>query len=173
MNPLHLLVDGFSRIPTLIERATRGLDASRLAAPPAPGANSIAWLAWHTARGQDAWVADLRGQKQVWTSEGWVNRFDLPLPTDDNGFGMPEQDTARVVASAELLNDYLRAVTSSTLSYLGGLTAEGLADIVDAARTPAVTRGGQLLSILDDNLQHAGQAGYARGILDRSTQGVD
>ncbi|GAA4668003.1 mycothiol transferase [Frondihabitans cladoniiphilus] len=168
MNPLHLLVDGFGRIPPLIERATRNLDASHLATPPAPGANSIAWLAWHTARGQDSWVADLNSDKQVWTSGGWVDRFGFPFPADENGFGMPEQDTARVVASAELLNGYLRAVTSSTLSYLGRLTPDDLDDVVDAARTPAVTRGGQLLSILDDNLQHAGQAGYARGILDRS-----
>ncbi|BDZ48586.1 hypothetical protein GCM10025867_08270 [Frondihabitans sucicola] len=118
-------------------------------------------------------MADLSGEKEVWTSEGWVDRFGLPFAADENGFGMPAQDATRVVASADLLSGYLRAVTASTLSYLGGLTPDDLDEVVDKNRTPAVTRGGQLLSILDDNLQHAGQAGYARGILDRSHQPIN
>ena len=56
---VDLLANGFARLPSIIERATTDLDAQRLASRPAPGTNSIAWLAWHTARGQDAWVGGL------------------------------------------------------------------------------------------------------------------
>jgi uncharacterized damage-inducible protein DinB len=165
VTPAGLLADGFGRIPALIERAVEGLDARALAARPVPGANSIAWLAWHTARGQDAWVGDLDGTEPVWTAAGWFELFALPFPPDENGFGMADGDTTRVVASAELLTAYLRAVAERTLGYLATLSAADLDDIIDASRTPAVSRGTRLLSILDDGLQHCGQAAYARGIL--------
>ena len=168
MSALTLLANGFARLPAIIERATQGLDRQQLASRPAPGANPIAWLAWHTARGQDAWVSDLAGSEPVWTAGEWHTGFALPFAVDENGFGMPAADTLRVVASADLLTGYLAAVTARTLAYLSTLSERDLDDVVDATRTPVITRGVQLMSILDDGLQHSGQASYARGILDRS-----
>jgi len=167
MSALDLLANGFSRLPAIIERATRGLDRQQLASRPAPGANPLAWLAWHTARGQDAWVSDLAGSEPVWTAGDWHTGFALPFAVDENGFGMRAEDTLRVVASADLLTGYLTAVTSRTLAYLSTLTDDDLDVVVDTTRTPVITRGTQLLAILDDGLQHSGQASYARGILDR------
>ena len=168
MSPLDLLANGFSRIPELFRGATDGLGAELLASAPTRGANSIAWLAWHTARGQDSWTSDLDGSAELWITGGWHERFALPFEARENGWGMAEKDTARVVAPAALLVEYLEAVTANTLAYLDSLTEGDLDDIVDATRTPAISRGVQLLSTLDDALQHAGQAGYARGILERS-----
>jgi len=165
MMPAALLVNGFSRLPSLLDRATAGLDARHLATPPAEGANSIAWLVWHTARGQDAWVSDLDGGAELWMAGGWRELFSLPFAPGENGFGMAYADTLLVVAAPELLTGYLAAVTARTVAYLGTLTAADLSVVVDDARRPVVTRGMQLMSILDDGLQHAGQAGYARGIL--------
>lgn len=173
MTPVELLANGFGRIPALVDRATAGLDARQLSASPSEGANSIAWLAWHTARGQDAWVGDLDGSAQLWTADGWRSRFALPLPPEENGFGMSYEDTGLVVAARDLLSEYLRAVTEHTLAYLSVLTEADLDVVVDDARDPVVTRGMQLMSILDDGLQHAGQAGYARGILDRAWRSSD
>lgn len=170
MTPLDLLTNGFSRIPTIIRRATSDLDVNALAACPTPGANSIAWLAWHTARGQDAWISDLEDTEQEWTANGWFDRFGLPFGANENGFGMSGEDAALVKASADLLTHYLNAVTARTLAFLSVLALDDLDAVVDATRQPEVTRGIQLLSILDDNLQHAGQASYARGIVDRSHQ---
>lgn len=168
MTPAELLANGFSRIPPIIERAVTGLDAQRLATRPAAGSNSIAWLSWHTARGQDSWISDLEQSQAVWTAGKWHERFSLPLNTEENGFGMTDSATTRVVATSDLLTAYLHAVTARTLAYLDTLSDEVLDDIVDATRVPAVTRGVQLFSILEDGLQHAGQASYARGILDHS-----
>ena len=168
MTPADLLQNGFTRIPALISRASDGLNARQLAAPPVPGANSIAWLAWHAARGQDAWIGDLEGSGQIWVTGGWHDRFALPFPPEENGFGMAYGDTTLVVATSELLSDYLSTVTARTLAYLQSLTPIDLDVVVDARRAPIVTRGMQLMSILDDGLQHAGQANFARGILDRS-----
>ncbi|MGA1811443.1 DUF664 domain-containing protein [Frondihabitans sp. 4ASC-45] len=167
MTPSDLLTESFSRIPALVDRATDGLDPQQLAARPAPGTNTIAWLAWHTARGQDAQIAALAGSEEVWTADGWYGRFELPFGPDEMGYGMSAGDVTRVVATADLLSGYLEAVTAATVAYLGTVSGDDLDDVVDEAWDPPVTRGARLVSIVNDCLQHAGQANYARGILDR------
>ena len=66
---------------------------------------------------------------------------------------------------AELLTDYLRAVHEATTAYLAGLTPEDLDRIVDERWDPPVTLGVRLVSVVSDDLQHAGQAAYVRGLL--------
>lgn len=165
MTPSDLLVEAFSRVPETVERAVRGLSEDQLAARPAAGANTLAWLAWHIARGQDAQIAALAGSEQVWTADGWYERFALPFPPEALGYGMSRDEVGRVRASAELLLDYLRAVHARTIEYVGGLAPEDLDEVIDDSWDPPVTRGVRLVSILDDDVQHAGQAGYVRGLL--------
>ena len=131
---------------------------------PAPGANSIAWLVWHSARVQDAQVADIAGVEQVWTSDGWVDRFGLDLPRDDTGYGHSAEDVGKVRAGADLLAGYYRAVHAMTLDFVTSVTSDGLERIVDRRWTPAVTASARLVSIVDDCAQHLGQAAYVRGI---------
>jgi hypothetical protein len=147
MTPSELLIEAFSRVPETVERAVDGLSEDQLASRPGTGANTVGWLAWHIARGQDVQVADLAGTEQVWTADGWYDRFGLPFPAEALGYGMSQDDVGRVRASGELLTGYLRAVHE------------------DDAWDPPVTAGARLVSILDDCTQHAGQAGYARGLL--------
>lgn len=165
MTPAELLVEAFSRVPETVERAVGGLSEDQLASRPAAGANTLAWLAWHIARGQDTQIAALAGSEQVWTADGWVDRFDLPFPAEALGYGMSRDDVGRVRASADLLTGYLRAVHERTVAYLRTLGPEDLDVVVDADYDPPVTVGVRLVSILDDCVQHAGQAGYARGVL--------
>lgn len=165
MTPGDLLIEAFSRVPETVARAIDGLSEDQLASRPAAGANTLAWLAWHIARGQDVQIADLAGSEQVWTAEGWVDRFGLPFPADALGYGMSREDVGRVRASADLLNGYLRAVHARTVAYVSTLRPEDLDPVVDDAWDPPVTAGVRLVSILDDNVQHAGQAGYVRGLL--------
>ena len=69
--------------------------------------------------------------------------------------------------SAELLLDYHRAVFDRTRQYLAGLTGPDLARVVDESWDPPVTLGVRLVSVLSDDLQHAGQAGYLSGLVSR------
>jgi uncharacterized damage-inducible protein DinB len=165
MTPTELLKDAFSRVVESAERAVDGLTEDQLAARPGPDANSIAWLVWHIARGQDAQIADLAGREQVWTAEGYVDRFALPLDPDAHGYGMTSDEVAKVRASADLLLDYLRASNAATTAYLDTLTESDLDQIVDERWDPPVTLGVRLVSVVDDDIQHAGQAGYVRGLL--------
>jgi uncharacterized damage-inducible protein DinB len=165
MTPAELLSEAFSRVPDAVERAVRNLSETQLAARPAAGANTLAWLAWHAARGQDAQIAALAGTEQVWTSGGWYERFALPFPAEALGYGMSQDEVGRVRASADLLVSYLRATTERTQEYLATLTDQELDRVVDDSWDPPVTVGVRVVSVLDDCVQHAGQAGYVRGLL--------
>lgn len=168
MIPAALLIDSFSRLPPIIGKAIADLSSEQLTYRPAPGTNTIAWLAWHAARGQDVQIADLADTEPIWTASGWYGRFALPFGPDEMGYGMSQDEVTRVIATEELLNGYLSAVTEASIAYLGELSAENLDEVIDPNWNPPVTRGARLVSIINDCLQHAGQASYARGILDRT-----
>jgi Protein of unknown function (DUF664) len=48
-----------------------------------------------------------------------------------------------------------------------GLTDSELDRIVDESWDPPVTLGVRLVSVISDGLQHVGQAGFVRGVLER------
>lgn len=61
---------------------------------------------------------------------------------------------------------YYDAVHEQTLASLRDLRADDLDRIVDENWSPPVTLGARLVSVLSDDLQHVGQAAFARGILE-------
>ena len=165
MNPTDVLIDLFERVLENGLAAVDGLDEEQLAHRPTPDANSIAWLVWHTARGQDAQIAHLAGTEQVWQTQGWVDRFALPIDPKDHGYGHTSEQVGQVRAGADLLAGYLRAAHEATVAYLRGLGEADLDDVIDTNWDPPVTRGVRLVSIADDDAQHVGQAAYVRGLL--------
>jgi len=167
MTPSDVLIEAFSRLPAIATLAVDGLSVDDLAWRPDDEANTIAWLVWHTARGQDVQVADLAGSDQVWVVDGWVDSFGLPFAPGEMGYGMSPSDVGAVRVDAELLVGYLEAVTLRTRGYLDDLDAASYDDVVDDAWDPPVTAGSRLVSILNDCVQHLGQASYVRGLLDR------
>jgi hypothetical protein len=165
MTPTDLLIDAFGRVVENAEAAVEGLTEEQLSARPGPDANPIAWLVWHAARTQDAQVADVAGLEQVWTTQQFADTFDLDLGRGDTGYGHSSADVAKVRASAELLTSYLKAVHDQTIQYLRELDAEELERVVDDRWDPPVTLGVRLVSVVDDDAQHIGQAAYVRGLL--------
>lgn len=167
MDVAALLTELFDRIPPLGRRAVDGLAPERLAEAPRPGANTIAWLVWHTARVQDAQVAPLLGADQLWATGDWAARMGLPAEPRDTGYGHgPGQVAAVRPPDGGVLVDYLDAVATRTRGYLAGLTAPDLDRVVDERWEPPVTLGVRLVSIAGDCLQHVGQAAYLRGMLE-------
>lgn len=161
----ELFRDFFTR---LIEHAvllTTDLSDEAARHRPAPEANSIGWLIWHSARVQDMQVAEIAGVDQVWTAQGWVERFGLDLPRSDTGYGHGVDDVAKVTAPAALLSGYYHAVHAMTLDYVTAVTVEELTRVIDTRWDPPVTAAVRLVSILDDCAQHLGQAAYLRGLL--------
>ena len=113
---------------------------------------------------QDLQLCDIAGIEQVWTRDGWVDRFGLDLPRDDHGYGHGPDEVGKVRAPADLLAGYYHAVHKVTLEYIASVTAEELSRVVDTHWTPPVTASARLVSIIDDCAQHLGQAAYVRGI---------
>ena len=157
-----LLRDAFTRLIEHADELTDGLSDEVSTYRPTPEANTIAWLLWHSARVQDAQVADVAGVDQVW--DGWVHKFGLDLPDDDTGYGHSPEDVGKVRAGAELLAGYYRAVHEMTLGYIATLDADELERVIDENWDPPVTAGVRLVSVIDDCAQHLGQAAYLRGI---------
>ncbi|MBM9623264.1 DUF664 domain-containing protein [Streptomyces zhihengii] len=167
MDSADLLTDAFDRVREVVHDTVEGLSADDLAARPDPGGNTIAWLVWHLTRIQDDHLAGAAGTEQVWTADGWAERFALPFPPAATGYGHTAEDVAAVRAGAGELLGYHDAVHAATLRHLRTLDADALDRVVDASWTPPVTLGVRLVSVISDDLQHAGQAAFVRGLLRR------
>jgi len=162
---VDVLADGFGRVEESVERVLDGLTRDQLAWRVDGSANSIAWLVWHLTRVQDDHVAEVAGREQVWNADGWAARFDLPLPPEDTGYGHGGEQVTLVTATADLLLGYHRAVHEATKTYLRGVTGAELSKVVDDSWDPPVTLAVRLVSVIEDDLQHVGQAAFARGLL--------
>ena len=104
----------------------------------------------------------------MWAVDGWAERFGLPFDTSEHGYGHSSDDVAAVRASAELLLGYHDAV----LCPVARVSADRVAEPSSTASStrdwdPPVTLGVRLVSVVNDDLQHAGQAAFVRGLLPR------
>jgi uncharacterized damage-inducible protein DinB len=169
MDVAGLLAELFGRVDDEIEGAIGGLSPEQLATPPEPGANTIGWLVWHLTRVEDSHIAELiDGADELWSSGPWAASFGLEPDPRNSGYGHTADDVLTVrPASGDALRDYYRAVRERTSAYLATVTPDDLDRVVDRRWDPPVTLGVRLVSIADDEIQHAGQAAYARGLLDR------
>lgn len=168
MNVADILTDGYARIQETVHAAVEGLEPDDLHARLDDGANTIAWLVWHLTRVQDDHIADAAGTEQIWFAQDWASRFDLPFAEGATGYGQSSKQVAAVrVGSAELLLGYYDAVHEHSLAFIRDLDGKALDRVVDEAWSPPVTLGVRLLSVLSDDLQHAGQAAFVRGVLER------
>lgn len=167
MDVSDLLADALGRVREQMPDLVAGLDIDNLAWRPDPEANSIAWLVWHLTRIEDDHVCEVAGEEQAWTAEGWADRFGLPFPPSEHGYGMSAADVGRVRVSAELLAGYYDAVAARTRAYVITLEPDDLDRVVDDRWDPPVTLGVRLVSVVNEVNAHLGQAQYVRGLLER------
>jgi uncharacterized damage-inducible protein DinB len=162
-----VLIDAFERVRGTTHRAVDGLSDDGLAFRPGADANSIAWLVWHIARIQDDHISELRDGQQVWIEGGWRERFGFPFPPSATGYDHTSADVAAVRAPGADLLAYYDAVHDATVAYVRTLQPDDLDRVVDRSWDPPVTQGVRIVSVISDNLQHAGQAAYIRGLPER------
>lgn len=168
MNGAQLLEQSFTAIQRVVHSAVKGADERTLTFQPDDRANTVAWLVWHLSRVQDSHLAELREAAEVWTADGWADRFALPFDPDASGYGQSVDEVRAVKVDAELLVGYYDAVHTRTVEYLRTLGDSDFDRIVDESWDPPVTLGVRLSSVIADDLQHAGQASYVRGLADRA-----
>lgn len=166
MQASEVLLEGYGRLPALVGAAVEGLDGGALVERPGGTGNSLAWLVWHLSRVQDNHFAEAFGAEELWLRDGWAGCWSLALDPADTGYGhsSAQVDAVRVASSLQLI-EYFNAVHSRSLTLIRGLTDEDLGRVVDEDWDPPVTLLVRLVSVLDDCVQPAGQAAYARGIV--------
>ena len=161
-----LLADGYARVLEFTESVLSGLTHDDLNWQPREDCNSIGWLAWHLTRQEDAQIASLMGEDQLWITEKWYAKFNRPDDPRDVGFGhTPEQVTAFKSPDTKILLGYHRAVLERSKRYFRTLSKTDLdRELNEPMFKPLPTVGVRLISIMDDAMLHAGQAAYVRGL---------
>ncbi len=163
-----LLTDAFTRVHELIPGIVADLDDAQLTWRPDSDANSIGWLVWHLSRVQDDHFAGLTGREQVWIAGGWAGRFALPYEDDSIGYGQSSEEVGEFeLDDPALLTGYHAAVHNAAAAALREFSAIDYERVIDADYDPPVTLGARVISVLGDISQHAGQAAYIRGLLER------
>lgn len=166
-----ILRDAFERVHELVPQVVEGLDTDQLLWRPDADANPIAWLVWHLSRVQDDHLAGVGEVEQVWTADGWADRFGLPYDDTSIGYGQSSTEVgAFVLEDPALLTGYHSAVHALTLSVLDRLDEAALGRVVDDSFDPPVTAATRLVSVVNDIGQHVGQAAYVRGLVERAGQ---
>ena len=168
MDSRELLGTAYDDIEQAVRGALEGIDPALLTERIDPEANTIAWLAWHLTRVQDDHVSEVAGTEQAYTAAGWADRFALPFDVGATGYGSsPEEVGATKITEPDLLLGYHAEVHRRTAEFLRTLSDADLDRVVDQRWDPPVTLGVRLLSVIGDDLQHAGQAAVLRGSLER------
>jgi uncharacterized damage-inducible protein DinB len=163
-----LLRELYGRIDEHVDEVLDGLDPALLGVAPAPGTNPIGWLLWHLTRVQDHHVAELLDEAQIWVTGGWAEQFGVTPDPRNTGYRHDAADVAAIrPRDLDALRGYHAAVAARTRTLLERTTADDLDRVVDTRWDPPVTLGVRLVSIADDDIMHAGQAAYARGLLER------
>ncbi|HYY44223.1 MAG TPA: DUF664 domain-containing protein [Actinomycetota bacterium] len=166
-----VLVDGFNRVREVVHAVVEGATPEQLNLRLDDEANSITWLVWHLTRIQDDHVADAAGRQQVWTSRHWAEEFGFPFDVRATGYGQrPEEVAAARVESGEGLLAYHDEVHEQTIRFIEGLGEADLDRIVDERWDPPVSLAVRLVSVISDDLQHAGQAAFIRGMDQRASR---
>lgn len=167
----ELLLDGFDRVHELVPAVVEGLSPQELSRRPDEAANPIGWLLWHLARVEDSHLADLHGSEQVWTQDGWADRFALPYDHSSIGFGQSSDEVGQfTVEDPSLLIRYHEAVHNKTHEIVSRLAGTDYQRVIDDSYDPPVTLGARLVSVVNDTTQHIGQASYIRGLVERRRQ---
>ncbi len=161
-----VICDAFDRIKQTVHETVTGLSRDSLSYRPSESANSIAWLIWHLTRIQDDHIADLARKEQLWIRQNWYNRFALPFAPEETGYGHTADEVGHVQVGDDLLLGYYDEVHDSTIAYLSTLSQSDYSKVIDTRWNPPVTVAVRLVSVIADDLQHAGQAAYVRGLLE-------
>ena len=154
------LLEGAYRALT---QATAGLSDEQLYYQPTPETNSIAWLLWHLSRWRDASSAGISGEPQVWVSEGWAARYDMPETRTGMG-DTPAQVTAFRVERAALFG-YVEAAHHATVKRVAALTPAQLQQTILSPSGEPRAAWRALAGVCSDSAQHSGQIAYLRGLL--------
>jgi hypothetical protein len=104
-----------------------------------PDHNSIAWIVWHVARGED-WTIQtiLQGREQLLTRDGWATRMGGAEPGFGGGMGREAMVALSEGIDLDALRGYYRAVTDATQAYMRAFDFDTLDEPFGVRGRPAL-----------------------------------
>ena len=151
----------------MIESALEGMDDDMLSRAPAAECNSAAWILWHLTRVMDMFIHyRLQDAEQLWTKDGWAQKFDVPPDLEDRGVGWTAaQVAAWTPPSREIQEGYYHAVKAATQAYLSQVGEDELAREIVLPPLPEPRAIAACFGqVMWDSLAHGGQIAYLRGL---------
>jgi uncharacterized damage-inducible protein DinB len=146
-----------------LQRAIAGLAPTEVRWQPTLHTNHIAWLVWHIARVEDLWVSRLRRSPEVWTADGWADRFRMDPVSAGNGQTIEEVRAMPEISLTDLMA-YFEAVRAVTRRYLAQATDADLAQEYPGGRMPRT--GTWIIGhLLVEESQHVGQVALLRSMM--------
>lgn len=172
MDAIDVLSDLAARPLQALDYFWADLHPSRINDRPGGHPNSIAWLLWHSARETDAQIAPLAATQEIWTAQGFAQRFGFDgqdLGALDMGYGQDRAAAEAITVPAthegkHLLREYLEAVYEHLGEWISTLDESDLDRVIDRGYDPPVTLGVRVISVIDDAAQHVGQAAHIAGM---------
>jgi hypothetical protein len=164
----QLLVDVYKRLSKEFEEVLDGLTIDDLHKRPAPDANTIGWLLWHTTRSLDRTVGDVMWGEQLWIRDKWHARFNRPPDFNDTGWQHSFEEVGNFrVPDIQTLREYHQAIIGASVEYLTKLTEEELDRECELSTHPGTLTpvAMRIIGNINDCFQHVGQAAYVRGLL--------
>jgi hypothetical protein len=164
----RLLIDTYQRLSQEFENILGGLALEDLHKRPAPDANTIGWLLWHTARSLDRTVGDVMLGEQLWIKDKWYEKFGRRPDPNETGWRHSFEEAGNFrVPDIQTLLDYQRAVVGASIKYLEELTEAELDSEYPLSTHPGtmMSAGRRIIGNINDCFQHVGQAAYVRGLL--------
>jgi uncharacterized damage-inducible protein DinB len=147
-----------------LQRALEGLTPAEVRWQPALHTNHIAWLVWHMARVEDRWISRLRQRPEVWTADGWAERFRMDPASNGSGQTMEEVRAMPAMPFIDLMA-YFEAVRTVTRRYLEHATDVDLAWEYQHSRLGPLTGTWIIGHLLVEESQHVGQVALLRGMM--------
>jgi len=124
MNAIALLHRSFDDLHVALREDRAGVDPAWLWWQPAPGLNHIGFLWWHLVRDEDTVLSYLAKEPELWTGEGWNERFGLEAK--DQGTGLDPSRLESFRYDWEGFAEYAEGVWARTLPILDRLTEGAL-----------------------------------------------
>ncbi|PKB71264.1 MAG: hypothetical protein BZY87_06525 [SAR202 cluster bacterium Io17-Chloro-G6] len=165
-SPVDPVILAMERNWQMIDGALEGMDDAAMSRQPTDQTNSAAWILWHLTRVTDMFInTRFRDLTQVWTSEGWHEKFGMPADEEDRGVGWTSAQVAQWQApSKDVQLAYYQAVKDHTRDFLANITPEELERKIVLGNVPEPrTIAACMGQMVWDTVAHGGQIAYLRG----------
>ncbi|MBC8281493.1 MAG: DinB family protein [Chloroflexi bacterium] len=166
MSGNRTIVSALERNWEMVIYAVSDVDEATMAIRPNEDSNSISWLIWHMARVTDRLIhMRLQDVPQLWSKDGWHEKFNMPDEPDDMGMGWSSKRVSDWQApSKEILMDYFNAANNAAASYIASIPESDMDRAIPwTAPTQTMPLEEALAILLWDNIVHGGQVAYLRG----------